>query len=367
MKKILVYAYYAKNLGDDLFLKVLFDRYPNVEFYLLHANESYRNIFSKYDNVKIFNVKRNRLCNKIYNKFNHIIDYFKDYSNFDALIYIGGSIFIENNKFWKKQYKERKLLNSKFIQNNKKIFIIGSNFGPFKNDIFKDKYESLLKECHDVCFRDEYSYDLFKINKNIRIAPDVVFQLNADSIYRQVDKENKNVGFSIIDLEHRTDLKKYCEVYDKTIKLLIEKYVNQGYRITMFSFCKVEGDEKAIERVLTNIDEKILKNIDIVKYDGNIDNFIDIYKKMNIIIGTRFHSIILSQIFNQTVYPLIYSKKTYDTLRYLGLDKYYSDIKDLSSINLDSIIEISKFNKLENKQILSESNLQFAKLDEFIK
>ena len=32
MKQILVKAYLANNLGDDLFLKVLFDRYPNIRW-----------------------------------------------------------------------------------------------------------------------------------------------------------------------------------------------------------------------------------------------------------------------------------------------------------------------------------------------
>ena len=67
-RKILVDAYYAKNLGDDLFLKILFDRYSDVDWYLFGADEDYKNIFKEYDNVFI----HKELWTKIYRVFKNI-------------------------------------------------------------------------------------------------------------------------------------------------------------------------------------------------------------------------------------------------------------------------------------------------------
>ena len=43
MKKILIKAYAQLNLGDDLFIKMLCERYRDVEFYLF-ANSEYENL-----------------------------------------------------------------------------------------------------------------------------------------------------------------------------------------------------------------------------------------------------------------------------------------------------------------------------------
>ena len=40
--------------------------------------------------------------------------------------------------------------------------------------------KSSLNLCDDVCFRDLYSYELFKDLSQVRYAPDIVFQMNVD-------------------------------------------------------------------------------------------------------------------------------------------------------------------------------------------
>ena len=41
MKKILLNAYLNLNLGDDIFLKILFERYPDVEWILPKGGKKY--------------------------------------------------------------------------------------------------------------------------------------------------------------------------------------------------------------------------------------------------------------------------------------------------------------------------------------
>ena len=47
MKKILVNAYTSLNFGDDLFLKILFDRYPNVKWILPRGGKIYKNLLKE--------------------------------------------------------------------------------------------------------------------------------------------------------------------------------------------------------------------------------------------------------------------------------------------------------------------------------
>ena len=81
MKKVYIMAYSKMNLGDDLFIDMLVNRYKKVEFYsrnMTMDSTAYRQ-----------------------NKNLHFIDYTLDdlltldINEFDAFVYIGGSIFIE--------------------------------------------------------------------------------------------------------------------------------------------------------------------------------------------------------------------------------------------------------------------------------
>ena len=52
MKRVLVYAYLAGNLGDDLLVTILCRRYPKVEFHML-AEERYKQRFAALSNAVI--------------------------------------------------------------------------------------------------------------------------------------------------------------------------------------------------------------------------------------------------------------------------------------------------------------------------
>ena len=86
---------------------------------------------------------------------------------------------------------------------------------------------------------------------------------------------------------------------------------------------------------------------------------------MENIIGTRFHSIILSQVFNQGLYPLIYSEKTLNVLKDIKLDKEYTVLDNLSELDVNHVLNIIKDNKLTDSLILEQAEGQFEKLDVF--
>lgn len=52
MKRIMINAYTTFNLGDDLFIKVLCERYPNTEF-ILYAPKEYKINFKNSSNLKV--------------------------------------------------------------------------------------------------------------------------------------------------------------------------------------------------------------------------------------------------------------------------------------------------------------------------
>ncbi|WP_158591776.1 polysaccharide pyruvyl transferase family protein [Oceanobacillus halophilus] len=362
MKKILVCAYFAKNLGDDLFLKILFDRYPNVEWDLLTANRNYKRIFENYRNVKITYLYRGlNFRNHNYNPFYLLNDLFLSYKKYDAFINIGGSIFMQSPA-WKLKLSEREYLLRKFKKLGKKAFVLGANFGPYKDEQFIEEYKELFYEYDDICFRDTYSYTIFKDLDNVRLAPDIAFSLGS-----KVKRTNeKSIGFSIIDLEKLEGLKEYYEPYNDKVISLIEDYINQGYKIKLFSFCDNEGDLKVINFIKENINSNFSSDLQVFNYDGNIETFLREFKSCQIIIGTRFHSVILAMLNNQPFFPIIYNEKTYNLLVDLKMNKVCCHIKDIENLSVESVVEAIKNNTFNNSKVFLNADKQFEKLDVFL-
>ena len=362
MKKILVNAYYNLNLGDDLFLKVLFDRYPNTQWDLLTNNKMYNEIFRSNKNVKILRTISAKIFGRNLDLFSKLNDYVFNYKKYDAFVNIGGSIFMENRN-WRTSIKERSNIPKRFKSSNRPSFIIGSNFGPYQDELYVEKHKQFFSLFDDICFRDEYSFNIFQNLQNTRLAPDVVFSLNEK--FENTIKE-KSVGISIIDLEKRGKLKDYKKDYKNKMIHIIEAYINRGYQIKLFSFCENEGDLKAISEIIDELKNNYIEYVKVVNYKGDIKSTLDEFKTCETIVGTRFHSIILALVFNQNIYPLIYSDKTYNILHDINMTSVYSYIEDIDCLDVEETIDRTQNNKLINREILFESERQFEGLDNFI-
>lgn len=360
MKKIFIDAYLAKNLGDDLFLKIVFERYPNVEWHFTTTDKTYRETFSSYPNVV---VHYDNLFHKIVNRINYLYKKRTQIlaKKYDALLKIGGSIFIQSRK-WNKQVNQNHSLIQSFKNNNRPVFILGSNFGPYAEEEYLEAYKEIFQLCDDICFREQYSYNLFRNLPNVRVAPDIVFSMK----YENKNKKENTVGISVIDISDREELAPFEKNYLKKNAEMIKKFVTNGYQITLFSFCELQNDTLAIKKILDLLDENLLKNVRVVNYTGNIEKFLNEFSSMESIIGCRFHSVILAFLFNQNFYPLIYSNKTYNVLKDLNLDKDLTFIKNIDQLNVDTVFKTLQFNKLNDGNIFKEAEKQFMKLDEYI-
>lgn len=352
MKRVLVDAYCALNLGDDLFLKILFERYPNVNFELIHRDSRYKEVFKQNDNIKVDTSIFSKVRMKLFSE--------SLVNKYDAIVCIGGSIFMQTEG-WRKLYERRKRIINSFSKKNKPVFILGSNFGPYSDDSFVKIYEELFQKCEDVCFREQYSYDLFKHIPTVRMHPDIVFALQG---FRNRPISN-TIGISIMDFNDKPHLVCYRENYLNKMKELIEHSVALGKKISLFSFCEEQGDLQAINDLINKVNQEVLEDIQVVNYNGDLSDFLYKFSSMESMIGVRFHACILSQVFNQGLYPLIYSNKTLNVLKDIQLDQYYTSLDDLSMLDVKHVLNVVQDNKLNDLSILVEAEKQFCKLDLF--
>lgn len=349
-KKVLLFAYSRANFGDDLFVYILANKYPNVQFYIHIKEEKYKKPFINLQNVKFLDNERDV----------HNINI----NEFDGYIYVGGSIFIES-EYSRHEVNEFNYFIKECNKNNKPFFYITCNFGPYQTQEYLDLVKENFSLCKGVCVRDKASYELFKEIPTVSYAPDMAYTHRLDNIKEK--KQMLHVGISIINLEIRENLKHKIDIYNDYIKRIIIKFAKRGYKVSLISFCEFEEDKKAIDKIMAMVPENYLKNVNQLLYTGDIEKFVKQYSKVNYMVCTRFHSMILSIILKQKIYNLYYSKKQKNAADDFELFKKMVDINDLT---FETRLSVRDFEKVDNKkyqQLLQESMGQLKKFDEWVK
>lgn len=331
---VYVNAYLYNNLGDDLFVDVLVNRYPSSKFYTI--SNFYK---SNNKNIKIYS---NKFINKLLVK-NVALKKRLVLKKCNCIVSIGGSMFIEGKSKNKSDEFE-----------GKDYYILGSNFGPYRTQDYFNESFRFFEKAKDVCFREKYSYDLFKELPNVRQAPDILFSLDTEKIKIT---NRKRVVISVISCDKKMGKKQ--EAYINKIVELIRSLHNKGYEICLMSFCKIEGDEEAINEIVSKCDI----DVDTYFYRGNRDEALNVLADSQIIVGSRFHANILGLVLGKTIIPLSYSKKTNNVLKDIGYNGKIIDINNIEDWDINTITEEDLQLKFEVKEQRKEALKHFKKLD----
>lgn len=363
MKKVFIHAYTAGNLGDDLLIRILCERYPKVHF-RIWADESYRERFKDIDNLSVYSSlnKYVRIIDRVIDRIKHTDRGFWKLllKSSYATVHIGGSVFVQHQEDFSTAFH----VDEELSVRSKRIYVVGANFGPYTDEQYYLKYHELLQRYEGVCFRDKYSWKLFQDLSNVMYSPDVAFNYKADiSVH-----EKRQVLISLIDMKERTGkwgINQYDSSYKKFIVNLVSRYIQKGYHIKFISFCRFQGDEEAIQEV-------ILAGcwpegqFSTCYYDQNLSQCMESFAESEIIIGTRFHSVVLGWLMRKKVLPIVYDRKTRNMLEdneypfYLELDELEQDVSRV-------IQEIDKMEIMDIDKLVSKAQRQFQALDNVLR
>lgn len=359
MKKAFLYAYDRQNLGDDLFVHTIAKRYPHVKFYMWSDPQN-RETFQCLPNLKILDRHGalvrflNRIRPSLSSRYRNWVE-----NRCQAVVYIGGSIFMEYDNW-------AQILNWwDYMAENRPFYVLGANFGPYHTEAYREQIAQIYAKMQDICFRDKYSYDLFRTVKTVRWAPDILFSHPMP----QVDVAEKQVFVSIINCATRDEshnLTQYDESYVENMARLLTNYRQEGYRLVLSSFCAHEGDEEGIRKILKAMDGENAADIQVLNYDGtNADILTTAIAQSEFVVATRFHAAILAIAAGRPVLPVIYSDKTLHVLEDLGFDCTMIDLRSCEDYNT-AAGSLNCF-AVDRKGLAQEAQSHFEKLDEVLK
>lgn len=321
MKKIFLYAYDRQNLGDDLFVHTIVKRYPDAQFYIWSDREN-RKTFACLPNLKVVD-KDSAFVRMLHKLRPSLVSRYKAWleKGCDAVVYIGGSIFME--------YPNWETICSwwEYEAENRPFYVLGANFGPYHTEAYREKMARIFSRCRDVCFRDRYSYGLFRDVDIVRWAPDILFSYPMP----KVPVKEKQIFVSVINCAGRDeshDLGSCDARYVANMAKLLQGYLEDGYDLVLASFCKEEGDEDGIAKILAAMDCTDHPQIRVMAYDGtNSGELTAAIAESGGVIATRFHAAILALAAGRPVLPIVYSDKTIHVLEDLGFGGAVYDLR----------------------------------------
>ncbi|MBO4924550.1 MAG: polysaccharide pyruvyl transferase family protein [Bacteroidales bacterium] len=360
--RVLLSAYTQLNLGDDLLIKSIVEKYPNTLF-VVPCRKGYGTFLSLYKNVIPVNLNSwllsyiDRFLRKYevssFYALNSLLLRILDIKyRFTHYIVIGGSIFMESSSKDRGYDVYRSYVRVKRILKNAKLDFIGCNFGPCISDQYKQNISKVFSLADDVCFRDRTSYETFHKTANIRLGNDVVLE---SLMVPKVEKKNK-IGISLISLKERPDLTSLTEPYRKKISEIIAYFIDKQYEVVLFSFCEHLGDLEEAEAIRSSLNNN--QNVSIYRYKGNMDEALQCFGQMEYVVASRFHAIILGMLFKSYVFPIAYSNKAKEMLNDYGLWKERYDIRHFVGLEIQEVLSsFVGYYEVETRES------QFKKLD----
>lgn len=320
--------YQRKNFGDDLFVYLITNKFPNYKFHIsgpkqyIKQFEKQSNIIVHYDKVLV--KKINGAIRRIFKK--NILQEYRT-RKCDGAIYVGGSIYIEPSNMKLTDYYDSK---SNMYIKNKPFYVIGANFGPYKQENFYRHFQEEFKKYDWISFREKASYELFSDIENVKYFPDMIFSIrNSYKVKKKFDNKTDYIIFSVMG---KAAMKEY-DLYIKQIAKYIKAYIEKGFKVVLMGMCQWQGDFNAAETINKLVNNKA----EIVNYDENIDDILEIIANAKYMIGSRFHAIVTALAFDVKVYPIYYSDKTLNMLKDIGYKGDYKFIDNIAELSFDDL------------------------------
>lgn len=307
-KNVFLRAYLHDNLGDDLFLQIITHRYPEVTFHL-KMTEEHRKTFA--GNVALdytpWASKWQKLCYKLNPSLGRAVSgkqMLAMAQKADLCVYIIGSGYIQPKEMSKKERA------AEVAFYDLAPYVIGCNFGPYREEVYREFYAERFAKASDICFRDAASRDLFPELPRVRHAMDVVFCYDlGEDAYLPADTPPYTL-FAVVGPEKYAGAPaSFAAEYTAYLKECIASERAAGRQVYLLSFCRSEGDEKYLAGLVT-------EGVTLLRYpEVTYRQVAGLFAGATKVVAGRYHAMILGLLYRRPTCVLAYSEKTTHVLQ----------------------------------------------------
>lgn len=290
---------------------------------------------------------------------NPMASFEEDLKQADQVIIGGGNMLMDLTASWPDILQGYSLLCQKY---NVPYDIQFVGVGP----IFHKRSERILKEIVNkaryVSVRGSKSKDLIeslKVNVPVILTVDPVFSLDIDTyatrtkrIAEMKSNEIVHIGICVIDkvcFNNSNDFESY-------IKTLISFIVNMhnNYKITLFSTEKM--DYEAIHMIKGHLGEVDLHDAISIERIDSIAEIINLYNRLDFLIGGRMHSLIFAQKCLLPFIGVIWQEKLVEFSELTKSKSYLYKIDQFEKLDFATLIETNSkdLNKIDEMKQVNE-------------
>lgn len=294
---------------------------------------------------------------------NHISEFTKNISDYDAVIQVGGSFFVDLYGAAQFEHIFCTLLAKK------PIYLIGHSVGPFENKSFKEIAKYAFSNVDELVLREDVSKQILVKDgfemKNVSMGVDTAFlvdvlqgECSKDYItqhWSTVIEKNKTVALTVRKLapfDKRLGVSQ--QEYELAISVVIEHIISLGYQVVIFSTCTgIESYNNDDRMVALSIQNKIKdrESCHVVMDEINDVQLGFLLSKCSFTIGTRLHSAIISMNFGTPAIAINYEHKSKGIMNSLELDHLAISIQELFT---DEIINKINYMHSHHNEVSSE-------------
>lgn len=282
----------------------------------------------------------------------------EEIKNSDFVILGGGNAVFDLSPYSKSVYNIELIMDAA-KKHNKLVFVTSIGMGPFKKEKQVEASVKVISQADYITVRDKKTKSYFDkyLVENVFQSIDPVFRyplLNFNKLKNSVITE---IGINVMDLRfNKNSDVEVSNYHNSIVKLVNELSKNKRYNITLF--VSEPRDKNALLEIYDAV--KMLDNVRKEEIIIPKDLF-NLYEKLDLIIGTRMHSMIIGLVCGIPVIGISWQQKVLEMFRYIDLEGFCFDLKTF--LKNPSLIS-KKVENIKYTDLKQDINLKISKIKE---
>ncbi|WP_166111956.1 colanic acid biosynthesis pyruvyl transferase WcaK [Pseudoalteromonas sp. Z9A5] len=266
----------------------------------------------------------------------HIKQHVNTLNQYDAVIQVGGSFFVD--LYGPAQF-EHALCT---LIADKKLFMLGHSVGPFNSSKYAKLANQVFSSVDGLALRESLSLDYMHkasiTDSKVKMGSDTAWLVPNElvNLPSHISELAKSKPIIAITLRKLAPFDKRLGVtqqqYEERFALIIDELINDGYQVVLCSTCTGIDSYQRDDRMVALKVQALVKNQALCYVIMDELNDIELGSFLNtcvLTIGTRLHSAIISMNFGTPAIAINYEHKSKGIMAQLDMPELSKDIESL--------------------------------------